>query len=132
MQSFRTRNDEIYCRFNGKTIVIKGMHWDFEFVNQWTGWITGAIGTISAWLLGSKKRKRDDQQTQIDNLMSTFNAYKEIVSDLRKQVTELVGENKKLEVENVKLHNEIRDIRLLLKKYVSGQIDDKELKDILK
>jgi len=108
------------------------MHWDFEFVNQWTGWITGAIGTISAWLLGSKKRKRDDQQTQIDNLMSTFNAYKEIVSDLRKQVTELVGENKKLEVENVKLHNEIRDIRLLLKKYVSGQIDDKELKDILK
>ena len=64
--------------------------------------------------------------------MSTFNAYKEIVSDLRKQVTELVGENKKLEVENVKLHNEIRDIRLLLKKYVSGQIDDKELKDILK
>ena len=109
----------------------------FDFTTV-SGYLTSILTGVTGWLAGRKKRKRSDQQIQIDILNQSFEAYKNIINDLRGEVKILLKKNAELELKIDELAKsedrqaeQVQELRHAIRNFVQGSIGIPELKKVL-
>ena len=80
-----------------------------------TGWIVGAIGSIATWILSARKTKKQLQKSELENVNQAIKIWREMAEELKEELQESKEYRKKL----LDAHNECERHNLELQKKIS-------------
>ena len=75
------------------------------------------VTSITSFIFGQHKAKREIESMTITNVQKSVDVYREIIEDLRGEVSELLIKVNQLEDKIDELHSENSQLRKMLKEY---------------
>ena len=75
------------------------------------------VTSITSFIFGQHKAKREIESMTITNVQKSVDVYREIIEDLRGEVSELLIKVNQLEDKIDELHSENSQLRRMLKEY---------------
>ena len=75
------------------------------------------VTSITSFIFGQQKAKREIESMTITNVQKSVDVYREIIEDLRGEVSELLIKVNQLEDKIDELHSENSQLRKMLKEY---------------